>query len=97
MKNRVKKFVCLGTLCLMLLVVAFSASAQQQLNLNQATVEQLVSLKGIGEKTAHNIVEYRQAHGAFNSVEDIVKVKGVGQKTLDAIRDQLIVMEEKSK
>jgi len=96
MKNQVKKLVCLGALCLLLLLVAFSASAQQKLNLNQATVEQLVALKGIGEKTALNIVEYRQSHGAFKTVEDIVKVKGVGQKTLDGIRDLLIVMEEKT-
>jgi competence protein ComEA len=96
MINKMKKIVCLGTLCLLLFGVGFPALAQQKLNLNQATVEQLVTLKGIGEKTALNIVEYRQAHGAFSSIEEVVNVKGVGQKTLDRLRDLLTVAEEKT-
>ena len=96
MKISISKFVCLSLLCLLLLGVGFPALAEQKLNLNLATVEQLVTLKGIGEKTAHSIIEYRQVHGKFNSVDEIVNVKGIGQKTLEALRDSLTVTEEKT-
>lgn len=90
MKNLIKKCVCLCLLCF-IVTTALPVFAQQQMNLNQATVEQLVELKGIGQKTAQAIIEYRQSHGEFTSVDDIVNVKGVGQKKLDSIRELLTV------
>ena len=65
--------------------------AQEKININTATVAELVELKGIGEKTALKIIEYREQHGAFATVDALAEVKGVGDKTLDKIRDQLTV------
>ncbi len=70
--------------------------AAGKINLNTATVGQLTELKGIGEKTAQKIVEYRKKH-KFSSVDELVNVKGVGEKTLAKIRDQLVVAETKKK
>ena len=61
------------------------------LDLNTASVEELVSLPGIGPNLARRIVEYRQKHGPFRSVEDLVKVKGIGPKKLEALRPYLKV------
>jgi len=95
MRNIRKTLVC------SLLILAFGfvyqpAFAASKVNLNSATVEQLVELKGIGEKTALKIVEYRK-NKKFSSVDDLVNVKGVGEKTLEKIRGQLTVAAKKTK
>jgi competence protein ComEA len=82
--------------CLFVLVFSFScqpAFALEQVNLNTATIEQLVQLKGIGEKTAQKIIEYRNLH-QFVTVDDLTNVKGIGDKTLENLRDQLTVKKE---
>ena len=56
---------------------------QQMVNVNQADVEQLVILKGIGKKKAAAIVAYRKQHGRFKSVDELTKVKGVSQGIVD--------------
>lgn len=57
----------------------------QQVNLNQASVQQLVTLKGIGKKRAQAIVDYRQSHGNFHDIKDLLSVQGMNQKLLDKI------------
>ncbi len=58
-------------------------------NINTAGLQELMTLKGIGEVKAQAIIEYRETHGTFESVEDIVKVKGIGTKTLENNRHRL--------
>jgi competence protein ComEA len=80
----------------MLLVPAISlASPQAQdppaaqkntINLNTATVDQLATLPGIGQKTAALIVEYRTKSGGFKKVEELMNVKGIGEKSFLKIR-----------
>lgn len=54
----------------------------QKVNINQADAEEFVQLKGIGEKKAQAIVEYRKLNGTYNSLDDLLKVKGIGKKIL---------------
>lgn len=61
------------------------------IDLNTATSEQLQSIKGIGEKTAQSIIQYRTDNGPFASVDALVGVKGIGNKKLEKVRDQLSV------
>jgi len=76
-------------------VLAFSplslASEPQALNINHASVEQLESIKGIGEKKAKAIIEYRETHGSFTSVEDLSKVKGIGKGFIEKNKAWLAV------
>lgn len=58
------------------------------ISLNQATKEQLMTIKGIGPKTADKIIEYRQKT-PFCTIEEITKVSGIGQKTYLRIRGLL--------
>ena len=62
----------------------------QKVNLNTATIEQLLSLPGIGKKKASAIVDYRQKNGKFKSLEDLTSVKGIGTKMMEKLRDQLV-------
>ena len=69
-----------------------SWSIAAPVNINTASVEQLASLKGIGEMKAQAIVAYRDHHGKFTSPEELTKVKGIGEATLASNR-QLLVAE----
>ncbi len=61
-------------------------------NINTADASMLASeLKGVGEKRAQAIVEYRKQHGPFKSVEDLMSVKGVGPSLLEKNRSKLSV------
>jgi len=64
-----------------------SGEAHTLINVNIATVEELMELPGIGETRAKEIVAYRTRNGAFNSMEDLDNVDGIGETTLAEIRD----------
>lgn len=55
-------------------------------DLNTATVDQLVSLPGIGPATARAIVDHRAEQGRFTSVDQLLDVRGIGEAKLAALR-----------
>lgn len=61
------------------------------MNINTATPAQLMSIRGITEKIAKNIVAYRMEHGPFKSIEDLVRVNHINSSLLDKIRFQVFV------
>lgn len=72
----------LGTLVVAGLMAFSSLSQAAELNINTANLEQLVQLKGIGDKKAAAIVAWREANGPFTSVEQLADVKGISTNTL---------------
>ena len=63
------------------------------IDLNTATVDELMCLPSIGEARAKAIVEYREANGPFQYVEDLRNVKGIGEGILAQVMDYVIVNE----
>ena len=63
-----------------------AASGDDPIDLNRATISELVQLPGVGEVIAKRIVDFREEHGPFKRVDDLMKVKGIGEKSLDKIR-----------
>lgn len=61
------------------------------INLNQATKEQLMTLTGIGEARAKDIIAYREEHGAFQTIEDIMKVPGIKEAAFGKIKNEIVV------
>lgn len=61
------------------------------LDINTATVQELILLPGIGEKLAANIIAYRNENGPFETLADLTKVDGVGEKKLEAILDYITI------
>lgn len=65
--------------------------SKKSININNATVEELRMLPGIGEKTALSIIEYREKYGKFNKIEDIMKIPRIGQKIFDNIKEYITI------
>lgn len=59
------------------------------ININDANMEQLAMLTGIGSAKAKAIVEYREANGPFDSVDDLAEVSGIGPATVEKNRHLL--------
>ena len=61
----------------------------EKINLNTATVDELMTINGISLVLAERIVEYRDINGEFLTLEDLMNVTGIGIKTYEKIRDYL--------
>lgn len=68
-----------------------SSSVNYPLNLNSCTVEELMTINGIGEVKANNIVEYRDYLGGYTSVEQIKNIKGIGDGVFEKVAPYLTV------
>ncbi|WP_158217565.1 helix-hairpin-helix domain-containing protein [Lottiidibacillus patelloidae] len=67
-----------------------SSMNSNKININSASVSELMTLKGIGEAKAEAIVSYREQHGKFDNIDDLLKIKGIGDKTIENFRDKII-------
>ena len=67
------------------------AEESAKININTASADELVLLKGIGEKKAALIIEFRETHGPFKIPEDFLKVPGIGPKTFEKNKNRIVV------
>jgi competence protein ComEA len=92
--KKIKKTLAVFSIFALLMAFSLNVYAQEKgkVNINTATVKELVQLKGVGNQYAQKIVEYREINGPFQKPEDIMKVQGVGQKTWE-MNKAVIVLE----
>lgn len=76
---------------LLALWFSLSGTALAVVNINTASKEELTTLKGVGEKRAQDIIDYRKKHGNFKSVDDLGKVPGIGPGLMKKIRSDLTI------
>lgn len=60
-------------------------------NINTATIDELLTLSGIGESKAKSIIEYRTNNGLFQTIEDLKNVSGIGEALFNKIKDKITV------
>ncbi len=61
----------------------------QKISLNKATKEELMTLEGIGESKAIQIIEYRTRNHGFQKVEELKEVKGIGEVLYEKIKNYI--------
>ena len=79
------------TLLSIVLIFPLLCIAEERIDINVADVETLMSIKGIGEKRALAIVDYREQYGPFKSVDDLSEVRGVSESLIERSRELLVV------
>jgi len=96
-----RRFALIASLAFFAISAPFSVAADmdkkvpmasemiEKININTADVTQLSKIKGIGEKKAQAIIDYREANGSFKTIEDLVNVKGIGDSTLQKLKPYL--------
>lgn len=62
-----------------------------KINLNTAAKEELMTLKGIGQSRAEDIITYREDHGPFQTIEEIMNVSGIKENAFEKIKDDITV------
>lgn len=72
-------------------VDARASGMSEKIDVNNADLNELQKLSGIGPVLARAIVTYRETNGPFIETEDLIKVKGIGRKRFESIRDFVTV------
>ena len=62
-----------------------------KVSLNTATLDELMTLPGIGEAKAQAIIEYREEVGAFQNIEELKEVSGIGDAIFDQIKENITI------
>ena len=62
-----------------------------KISINNASLEELQKIPGVGPVTAQKIVEYRENAGGFSSVDELLNISGIGEKTYKKIQDYVIL------
>jgi competence protein ComEA len=91
--RKLQSWISCITLILVILTWFAVSEAEDPLkiNINTASAGELLQLKGIGEKKAALIIEYREKQGPFKLPEDLMKVPGIGTKTFEANKERIAV------
>ena len=66
-----------------------STNTSKKVSINTATLEELMTLEGVGESKAKAIIEYRESNGLFKALEDIKNVSGIGDSLFDKIKENI--------
>jgi len=91
-----QRLVCLQVLVTLLVVYFLSVSlvyaqANQKLDINKATVSELVTVKGIGEVKAKAIVDFIKKKNGIKSMDELLEVKGIGPRALEKLKQRFEV------
>jgi competence protein ComEA len=90
-KTKKLLFFCLAFVIAVVLSGPVLAGNLEKVNVNKASVAELIQLKKVGQKYAQRIVDFREKNGPFKKPEDIMQVPGIGIKTFELNKDIIVV------
>lgn len=67
-----------------------SSDSKKLISINSGTLEELMTLSGVGESKAKAIIEYRNKK-KFETIEEIKEVSGIGDALFEKIKDNITV------
>ncbi len=67
------------------------SSYSDKVSINKASLQELMSLTGIGETKAEAIIVYRKTNGPFQRIEEIMKVNGIKDAMYNKIKDDIVI------
>lgn len=62
-----------------------------RIDINLATLEELMTLPGIGQSKAESIIQYREENGKFKKPEDLMKIEGIKSGVFNKIKDKIVI------
>lgn len=68
-----------------------TTEGSELVNINTASLEELMTLSGVGESKAKAIISYREENGNFESIEDLKNVSGIGDAMFEKIKGEITV------
>ena len=68
-----------------------SDKLDNKISINNASIQELVKIPGVGEAKAKDIVFYREKNGLFKTIEDIKQVSGIGDSLFEKIKDNITI------
>jgi len=68
-----------------------NGSDTELVNINIASLDELIALPSIGPALAQRIIDYREENGPFSTIEDIMNVSGIGTSIFDEIKDLITI------
>lgn len=69
----------------------YNEQPRGKININTASKSLLTEITGVGEKTANNIIKYRELNGGFKSIEEIMNISGIGEATFLKMKDEISI------
>ena len=61
----------------------------EKVSINTATIDELMTIPGIGKVKAEKIISYREVNGLFQTIEDIMKIEGIKEKSFERLKEYI--------
>lgn len=84
-----RRMLVAAVMAVALLLPALSAQAEEPVNVNTATQEQLIAVPGLSPELAQAIIKYREEMGDIQNLDELTEIPGISKDLLGKIKPYL--------